>query len=1199
MAEQEQDKLLTAYPKLAGYIKAARKRGYSDEEIDAGISEGFSARKKAGKSDQEIADDFGYSLTPDAPGPIKQALGSFSEAVTSRIPSNPFRGGPDLTGEQRRIERVPGEPKHAMDSVLDTAGVLGEKTVGPFREGYRTAAQGVAVDAPYAIAQATDNDTVGGLLESLLSGVIPGVGNPNFPGTQAADDYLTKRYPGMDPMVASAGPSRLGLGLPIPGSAAPAVGRAGTALASKAGRLGPALAAFGELGTVGADFDLPPVGKLDWSASDAGGIRGRMGQRINPPEPILPRGFQPESPMRQVASPGRDLAPLSDAPFLDRVTPGGTNITSLDGNPASLRSAADVNISRYDEAAKWFQDNIGARGPQESQPWPDPVQGTLPGMEEFPRQLLPPNQWFDQSGRVNFPEVGPARELQGSLEFPRVKTVKSKLQPPHNTPISAERALGEFDPGAAKHWENAQNAGRMEGLTPEQKSLAFSNRRSLVNTRKKGKLKPPAGGNDGRTVVKSDGVWQDSAAQVRGNQSLAKVPGQGVVDSTRYKDLEINNRDIGKNRPFPVRAPVDAQGRFRESFWETAPSGPAKAGGSTHGYDQGELNPAAKRESAELDKYMKSEFNAGPGTSVLNDLDAGLSKLSEKIKAKTERTPADQALSRLVASFQRKKGRTINTAREEIKRATKELLEAKKSGKYTQADITATQETLEKAVKDIVAAQNRAHRNVLVKAAKKFAPHATRRDILAAAGEIDALSEGLAIGPWQRGFHWLGEKGRTGVGLFKTVKVLGSTTAYANNIGSVLVSSYFAGLSPKDIGLLSEAVSDLYKNGPEMKKAINAGLFGTEFFSKDLSTLFRELELATKGKRTSAEALEEFWGKYTGKAAAAYDGIDKVFKLATFIKATREGVNTSKIPFGKGTKLRPREAVEHVNLFFPNYERLGPGMQRFRKATSTALAVNPFLAFPLEYARIYKNAATHKPFHFAGAVGAVGGLYAWGEMTSGPSSDRPGYADLPGKLSLPVPFTRDSRGENWRVDLTYIMPLADTFGGFSWNSGRSVSDNILGSAAHPERGLFSSAVKNLLGRGIFSSQDAKFEKPGEPGMIESLGNMVREPSVNNAQQVLRNQPVPVGQKVGALGRKRGGGEDPGPLREAGEFVGARLTPDSAIQRDRAKGEFEARVSELEKEMARITNDKSLKREERVSRRDKLREQLRNLRRSRR
>jgi len=594
---------------------------------------------------------------------------------------------------------------------------------------------------------------------------------------------------------------------------------------------------------------------------------------------------------------------------------------------------------------------------------------------------------------------------------------------------------------------------------------------------------------------------------------------------------------------------------------------------------------------------LSSKFSAMPGAAGIDEAIEAAVKVSKELLGKLKSTPAQQATKRLIASFQRKKGRTLNKAREEVKTWTREIHKALKEGKLTPKEAEEGAKAVEEVVKNTVAAQNRVHRAVLIHAARKQFPGATRRDILAAAGEIDALSDGLQLSGWQRAADWIGSKTRTGVGLFKTVKVLGSTTAYANNVGSNLISGYFAGLSPRDVPLLMSAIADLRVNGPLTKQAIDAGLFGTEFFSKDLDTLLRELELAGKGKKNAAEMLESFWRKNTGKAAAVYDGIDKVFKLATYQKAVNNGILTGRNPFGGVTKLSPREAVEHVNLYFPNYERLGPAAQRFRKATTTALAIHPFLAFPLEYARIYKNAAIHKPFHMAAAVSAIGGAALYGELGTG--VERPEYHSLPSKLSVPIPFTRDSRGKPRFVDLTYVVPLADTFSSFRRDPGKSWAQQTIGSFRDPSSGLLTSAIANIATRGIISPQDEKFRKPGEPGLIGSAVSLATNPSLETGQQLLRAQPVPFGQKLGTLGRERAHGEDPSAFREAGEFIGFRMLPDSSIERKRARGEFTGKERQLQMDISQVKNDKSLTRDERLQRVNKLQEELHNLRRSRR
>ena len=1227
MADQEeQDVLLHSYPKLGSYIRAARRRGYSDADIDAAISQGIAERRKAGQSIEVINSEFGITQEPTRGERIQSVLGKFAAGEMDILgreydPSKSILG--PASGQAASDAFQAGEGPLSIAK----AGVGAHPALQEATAQYKTGTQAAVVDAPRALADKTGVRTPFAYAESVGRGLTPGLDtNVNYteaygPMPAGVDEFLR---------------TTAWKGIPIPAAAVPFAEKFAAQTLGRAGKVGQAGAVAADMATISpADFTgavgdarlartqpgtPPPTAfpDVDFPAVKAGGERTAV---------------IPQEPMLEQFRPVRGMAVDTQVGEVEGVFKAG-----VDNLPTSPRRAVPNAATKRHARALGTTDPIEQfYRTQELERTRQMREGLAPGERPVhPREPIPNEQAL-------------ALRPQDDLTFMRGIVAQQQPQMPR-------RSVGAA--GTGKGAEGQDIYGPMK----DKRFVKYDDSH----------LPPRPPGERGLAVHPTTGIpFHSNRAPARNidevgegfdiprSQALAKVPGQGVVDSTRTELANLGGDAAvagGRDR-FVVNRPVDAQGNHLAeeilgpgkttnpdrwgqlnpaAFPDRLPMGDRQgvppvtykdAGEGKFQYEQpgarakssvevppdagprigGETGPAgaerrAREEAAKLSDLtsrldeLDGKFHSFGGDIGAEKAIASVLATLKKFRDSFKQTPQQAAMRKLIASFQRKKGRTINGARQDVAAWTREIAKGLKEGKLSAEEAKAGAEAVKKIVTDTVAAQNRIHRQVLIRAARKvWGKDVLPRDIKAAAGEVDALSEGLALSRWQEIGDWVADKARSGVGLFKTVKVLGSTTAYANNVGSNLISGYFAGLSPKDIGLLSESIKDLRANGTLTQQAINAGLFGTEFFSKDLDTLLRELELAAKESKSAAEMLESFWRRSTGKAAAAYDGIDKVFKLATFAKATSKGVVTGANPFGGATKLDARAAVEHINLYFPNYERLGPGLQRFRKATTTALTVNPFLAFPLEYARIYKNAAANKPFHLAAGVAAVGGLAAAGEMATG--VDRPSYHRLPSKLAVPIPFTRDSRGEPRFVDLTYMVPLADTFSQFKYNPGKSWASQLVGSAKAPESGLLSAAVSNVLTRGIISPADEKFKKPGEPGVFGSAKQLAMNPSIDTAQQLLRAQPVPFGQKLGGLGNKRAQGEDPGLARELGEFAGVRMLPDSRIEHKRAQAERKGRERDYALEISRVKNDRSLTREERLQRMAALREEAREYRRA--
>lgn len=763
-------------------------------------------------------------------------------------------------------------------------------------------------------------------------------------------------------------------------------------------------------------------------------------------------------------------------------------------------------------------------------------------------------------GRLPMGDRQPGASGKVTVEGPG----RSKVAPGTKISIPEGKGVYQVEPGteAARH----QAPGVYPGSTAAQGPVRMEGGETSIPERPRNRAGQEL--DTGKMAVRQEAALQNPMVLRREIEYRQSV---GAMDAAGRKSAEYTQSVSG-----PQKGPYADPNRQRKDI---------------PGVD--ELTKRERDLDSLFDKKFTSEFSAGPGGQFMRDMDNIADRAMQAIKKATARDAREPRLGEAIRLFQKGKRSAIQQADDLARGIRDELVRMKKAGANPE-EVKEFQTFQYEYLKRQLGVQTSAFRSAYLGVAKKMFPEASAIDLLAEAGEVAALQNGLALSPWTRAAKAAGVGVAKGVGIVKTIKVLGSSTAYANNIGSNLISTFLGGGSVTDVKAFAESIAEFRAGSELYNEALQEGLFGTEFFSKQLDDVFRELELAAKDGKSVADIIEATWRTSTGSAARLYDGIDKVFKFHMYKEARTSGVKlgTRSKKFGKKygdlVKLSEHDAVEHVNRYFPNYERLSPMMQRARKNPVTALAANPFLAFPVEFARIYKNAAVDHPLRFFGAAAAMTAAVA---ATAQATGDKPDYHKFPNKVGLAIPFTDDGTGKPRVIDLTYMIPLADTFSGEAWRKDKSTIDNV--------QQMLKNGARNTLGRGFLSPQDEKFQQPGAPDFGDSIYRLATERSGASArefvQQGIPNLLVPPAlMKASQLGQKRAYGEDPGALREAGEFVGIRLQPDSKIEAQRDKSEFRGRLGDLEDQLRRVQNQKQLDPATRNDRERRIREQIKAL-----
>lgn len=403
---------------------------------------------------------------------------------------------------------------------------------------------------------------------------------------------------------------------------------------------------------------------------------------------------------------------------------------------------------------------------------------------------------------------------------------------------------------------------------------------------------------------------------------------------------------------------------------------------------------------------------------------------------------------------------------------------------------------------------------------------------------------------------------------WKAFRTVDNPATHGRNIIGDIGFADFAGVSPfnpLNWKYYVQSIRELAKGGAMRDEALRSGAIGTEYATAELRQLMHELGGAETGV---VNGLFGFIEKVNRPLSKLYNAEDQVFKLASFIKQRTGGASI-------------KEAAAHVNNWFPNYAEVGKAVKALRTSPIGA----PFVSFQAEAARIYANALKEHPIKlFKWAVAIPGGITAYAAAKNGMSFDdlKDLHTSLPDALRRKylVLLPMKDKDDNLRVwDISYILPLADTFGA----KGLPYIGNVV--LSHP-------FVNTLLQ--VSADYNFATKRPiTEPGTNRS------ESAVNFIlQQALPSLTPGVG-----YGAKRIESAIKGEPRQypylrtetPGEALTGALTPFGTIPLDeevqiKKRTEDMGKRRQLEEQFYKVRRNRSLTDEEREQRLDRLREQ---------
>ena len=240
-------------------------------------------------------------------------------------------------------------------------------------------------------------------------------------------------------------------------------------------------------------------------------------------------------------------------------------------------------------------------------------------------------------------------------------------------------------------------------------------------------------------------------------------------------------------------------------------------------------------------------------------------------------------------------------------------------------------------------------------------------------------------------------------------------------------------------------INDIILNtkNPLHREFVSRSIIGTEMARKPIPLeVKRAIESQTNPYRALAmihdvEArLGHTWG--TGKLL---NYPDQFLKVSLALQASEFGIrdgirlNREVYKLADGSPDWDR-ITNYVHDFTPAYDVMHPGLNK--SPTATALAIHPFIRFPVENIRIKKNVVTKRPVYaalsrtmagliVAGMWGlAAGGLHLAGYEAAGPLEIKDALAreyQNPynrGKILIPKPTKKDGKVQFW--DMTYLFP---------------------------------------------------------------------------------------------------------------------------------------------------------------------------------
>lgn len=434
-----------------------------------------------------------------------------------------------------------------------------------------------------------------------------------------------------------------------------------------------------------------------------------------------------------------------------------------------------------------------------------------------------------------------------------------------------------------------------------------------------------------------------------------------------------------------------------------------------------------------------------------------------------------------------------------------------------------------------------------------------------------------------------------GLSLWKEGKVVLNPVAHGNNVVSNLMMADFAGIPPWRGDKYWAALREYRKKGPVYQEALDAGLFGTEFYGTEIAAMMPALDAFRNQATATAGFLSRMWNylaRFSGARAyrramgRMYQAEDQFFKLLIYMDQRKKDASRD-------------EAVDHAERYVFNYMDLPKGARRIRN-----LAI-PFFSYTYNAIPALTHTMLTQPWKVAKWAGLFMGAnwaafqYLFGDEGDDREEDERKVMDdyMKGWTWMHIPFTElgvpktirlarnDANGEALYFDLSRMVPLGDIMDVQNQMGGVPIPQPFM-----PNNPIFSMTwgllanIDSFSGRPVTKPSDTDWEALGKQGRwlaMQLLPNTPLMPgsySFGKVMQGIANEtgPIdlgPLGEFTGEdyLGRKQTLGR-----AVAGTVFALKVRPvDVEQERHQRVGELKRQIRDLKYDRKRALTDRSI------------------------
>jgi len=261
---------------------------------------------------------------------------------------------------------------------------------------------------------------------------------------------------------------------------------------------------------------------------------------------------------------------------------------------------------------------------------------------------------------------------------------------------------------------------------------------------------------------------------------------------------------------------------------------------------------------------------------------------------------------------------------------------------------------------------------------------------------------------------------------WKEGKTVWNPVAHGNNIISNVFTAHFAGLNVADPRVWRNTVKQYRTKGEYYQEAVNNGLFGTEWASKDIQEMFLpdligDLDIENISASRFNKVVNVL--KKTGKPVGAYRDVmqkayefeDQFFKLMLFIDRRKAGASID-------------DAINDTERYIFNYSDVPEGVELLKRTYS------PFISYTYKALPMLVHTAMTRPDRLLAPIMILGGAnwLAYAMIGADEDEERKNMPEyLKGKTAIGTPKTIrmpfNVEDKPAFMDMTRRVPLGDLF----------------------------------------------------------------------------------------------------------------------------------------------------------------------------